>query len=186
MTSSTTTFAPARARAYPLTLLADVARFVVRGALGFAIVLAAAVTVPVVAGYRSFPVLSGSMAPTLRVGDLIVESRIRPTDLHVGDIVTFRDPEATSRLLTHRVRTFHVRGGRVDVVTRGDANEDAERWSIPVTGQIGRVEYHIPRLGYVAARASGGYGQLALLVFPALLLAALELRRIWMPRAETG
>ena len=37
------------------------------------------------------------------------------------------------------------------MVTRGDANDAPERWTVPTGGEIGRVSYHVPKVGYVRA-----------------------------------
>jgi signal peptidase I len=149
---------------------------------GFGVVLGTFVVAPRPLGLESFAVLSGSMQPTLRVGDLVIDRRIRPPDARVGDIVTFRDPEGASRLLTHRVFRFRVRGAKAYVVTKGDANHSVERWTIPVDGTLGRVAFRIPKVGYLVMWAGGRFGRLALVAIPALLLGLFELRRIWLPK----
>ena len=154
-------------------------RFALHFACGFTAVLALALIVPSFFGYGSLTVLSGSMMPTLHVGDVVVEHRVSPLSVRVGDIVTFRVPEHQSRLYTHRVVSIEADGADVSFVTKGDANTGVERWTVPASGTIGRVELRIPYLGYVTNRAGSRIGRFALLVVPALLLALVELRRIW-------
>jgi signal peptidase len=149
--------------------------------LGFAATIVAAITLPALAGYQVLTVLSGSMEPALRTGDVIVESKVSPGELRIGDVVTFREPDS-SRLITHRVRAVSIWGGSAHVTTRGDANTGVERWSIPVDGTVGRVEYRVPKVGYVTNRVGSRFGRLALLVVPALLLCLWELKRIWAPK----
>ncbi|HYH28222.1 MAG TPA: signal peptidase I, partial [Actinomycetota bacterium] len=126
--------------------------------------------------------MSGSMEPAIRTGDLIVEERVSPLEVRVGDVVTFQDPSDPSRLVTHRVRRVEADGKAVNVTTRGDANTASESWSAPVDGRVGRVLYRIPGLGYVVHWTSTRAGRIALLVLPALLLGGLLLRQIWRPR----
>jgi signal peptidase len=132
-------------------------------------------------GYQSFKVLSGSMEPAIQTGDLVVDKPISPKDARVGDVITFREP-GTSRLITHRLVGMRLEHGWARMRTQGDANNAPERWSIADAGGIGLVSYRIPKFGYLAARLDGRTMQLLLVVLPALLLAALELRRIWRPR----
>ncbi len=154
-------------------------RIAFHATLGFAAVLGAVLIVPSFFGYGSLTVLSGSMEPTLHVGDVVVEHRVPPLSVRIGDVVTFRDPEDPIRLYTHRVVSMSASEGSVAFVTRGDANTGVERWSIPRGGTVGRVEYRLPLLGYVTNRAGSRLGKLALLVLPAMLLGIAEVRRIW-------
>jgi signal peptidase I len=155
-------------------------QFAIRFAIGFAAIIVIAVTgAHVFLGYRGFTVLSGSMTPTFRAGDVIVAEKIAPLDARIGDIVSFRSPDDPKRLLTHRVIAMRAMQGEVAFVTRGDANTGVERWTIPDDGVLGHVKYKIPKIGYFANRAASRIGRILFLVVPALLLGILELRRIW-------
>jgi signal peptidase I len=158
--------------------------FAAATAVGLGAGLALAAAAPVLFCYETLTVLSGSMAPAIRSGDLVVDARIAPLEARVGDVVTFTDPEDRSRLVTHRVRRLRVAGGLVHFLTKGDANNATERWTIAKDGRIGRVEYRLPKLGYVSSWGGSRFGRLVLIVLPALLLGALELRRIWQPKGR--
>ena len=54
-------------------------------------------------------------------------------------------------MITHRVRSTREHDGVVSVVTKGDANNTVERWTIPVDGQLGRVQYRVAHVGYALA-----------------------------------
>ena len=151
-------------------------------AFGLAGGLALAAGAPVLAGYHSFTVMSGSMRPTLGVGDVVVTKKIAARDARVGDIITFHDPDDRSRMITHRVTAIHIAGERALVTTKGDANNHAEHWGIAQTGTVGRVSYHLPLIGWGLVWTHGRYARIALVVIPALLLGVLELGRIWRPR----
>jgi signal peptidase len=139
--------------------------------------------VPLAFGYRPLTVLSGSMEPTLRTGDVTVVERITPSEARVGDIVTFRDPKA-SRLISHRVRRVAARGERFSFVTKGDANNATERWSIAADGDLSRTIFRVPQAGYLLSWTRTGSGRLLLVVLPLLCLCAWELWDIWRPRRE--
>jgi signal peptidase len=142
------------------------------------------VSVPYLFGERSLTVLSGSMEPQLHVGDVVVVDQVPPLEVRVGDIVTFRDPEDASRLITHRVREIDVNGSDVAFVTKGDANTSVEHWKINTSGTIGRVKYHVWRLGYLMFWIRSPLGRLGMVVVPALMLGGFELWRIWRPTNE--
>ena len=164
----------------PVAVARAALRFATRFAIGFAATIVIAVTgAHLFLGYDGFTVLSGSMTPTFRTGDVIVAEKIAPLDVRIGDIVSFRSPDDPKRLLTHRVIAMRATQGEVAFVTRGDANTGVERWTIPNDGVLGHVKYKIPKIGYVANRAGSRIGRILFLVVPALLLGILELRRIW-------
>jgi signal peptidase I len=131
---------------------------------------------------ESLTVTSGSMEPTIGTGDVVVARQIPPMDARVGDIVTFRDPLLHDRLITHRVREIHVLQDKVLFVTKGDANTNTEHWVVPVDGTIGRVAFHVPRLGYFMVWIHSTFGVLLLIVLPTLVLGVSELWHLWRPR----
>ncbi|HKH29601.1 MAG TPA: signal peptidase I [Gaiellaceae bacterium] len=151
-------------------------------ALGVALGGFGVVVAPTLFGGRSLTVMSGSMEPALGVGDVVINSRVRPADVRVGDIVTFSDPEGTGKLITHRVRRVRIVEGTAHVVTKGDNTNAVERWNIPAADSLGRVEYRVPLLGFLIFWLHGALASVALIVVPALLLAGFELRRIWRPQ----
>jgi signal peptidase len=147
-------------------------------AWGFVIGLVVAVTVPVAFGLHPMTVLTGSMRPTIQPGDMVVDQAISPTQVRVGDIVTFREPHGT-RTITHRVRDITISEGQAHVTTRGDANDTVEKWQVPVTGSIGRVVYQVPKIGYPVTWSHTRNGRLALVSIPALVLAMWAIVKIW-------
>jgi signal peptidase len=148
--------------------------------------VALAVGLPSLFGYKSFTVMSGSMEPAIGTGSVVVERPIAPRNAKVGDVITFKDPEGTGRLITHRVTRVRVSGATASLVTKGDANNTVERWNVPADGSIGRVAYDVPKVGYAMVLAGGRHGRLLLIALPALLLAAFEIARIWRPQRQKG
>lgn len=71
-------------------------------------------------------VVTGSMEPTLHVGDCILVQEVDPATLQAGDIITYvsEDLQTKDLLITHRITEITQDGS---FITRGDANpvEDA-------------------------------------------------------------
>jgi signal peptidase len=152
---------------------------VLNALLGFGLGILLAIALPLAFGARPLTVLSGSMEPTLATGDVVVVKRVGPGDVRVGDVVTYRAPDGD--LITHRVRAVRRRGSGFELVTRGDANNASERWTLERGGELSRTLYRVPLAGHVLVHTSSRQGKLALIVAPLLLLGAWELRRIWRP-----
>lgn len=157
-------------------------------ALGIGLGTFGVIVAPSLVGGRSLTVMSGSMDPALRVGDIVINSKVSPADVRVGDIVTFSDPEGTGKLITHRVRRVRIADGTAHMVTKGDKTNAVERWDVPASGSFGRVEFRVPLLGFLVFWLHGPLARLGLIVIPALLLAGFELWRIWRPerRGDLG
>lgn len=138
-------------------------------------------TVPSFLGYESFVVLSGSMEPTIHVGDLAVVAPVKPTDLMVGDIITYRTTQAPDVLVTHRLTAIGEDDqGRLSFNTKGDANQVEDQVAVTQNAVLGRVAYAIPLVGYLVEFTRRPEGKLLLIIIPGALLAAdylLGLRR---------
>lgn len=141
--------------------------------------LLAALALPTALDGRALTVLSGSMSPAIETGDVVAVRGVRASEVAPGEVITFTDPEDDSRLITHRVADVRLGGGKARFVTKGDANRTVERWTIPADGELGRAMYRIPKVGHLAGWTRNPQLRFLLLALPVLLLAGLELRRIW-------
>ena len=143
--------------------------------------IALALALPFAFDARPLAVLSGSMEPTLDTGDVTVVKRIAPLAARPGDIVTFRDPHRSGRLVTHRVRAMALRGSQVVFTTRGDANNVSEHWQVSTGDRISRVVYRIPDLGHLLMLFRSSRVPAILFGLALCLLLVLELVGIWRP-----
>ena len=144
------------------------ALFVV-GVLGLA---AAAQTAPL-AGYGLYAVRSASMSPAIRVGDLVVEQRVEPTVIAVGDVITLET--GTGATVTHRVATVTPNDAGPVFTTKGDANASPDPVATLSSQVRGRVSLDLPLLGLLLAMVTMPSGVLALLSIGGTLLVAIWL-----------
>lgn len=99
-------------------------------------------------GFQPSIIASGSMRPTLDVGDIAITVQTRPEKIKVGDIIQYwrqGDPAPT----IHRVIEVNYAGGVAYIVAKGDAN-DAPDDPITVTQTVGKVILVIPKIGWVS------------------------------------
>jgi signal peptidase I len=126
---------------------------------------------------------SGSMAPELRPGDLLLVSGVPASQVRRGDVITFRDPHGLARTVTHRVLGVRrAAGGRLRVETRGDANRDGEQWLIPASGRVARLRASVHGAGRLARPVGDPRLRGALIAASSAFTAVLSLWRIWRPR----
>jgi signal peptidase len=146
------------------------------------VVLLVATIGPRVLPYRTFSVLSGSMAPTIPVGSMIFDREVDASELAPGDVVTFHPPGHGDKLVSHRVVRIEEKENGRFLVTRGDANGVTDDWRIPAQGRGLRYEFHVPYLGYVVGGLLTPAGRLIALTLAALWLGGIALWTIWRPR----
>ena len=79
---------------------------------------------PELFGFRLFVVSSGSMEPTLHVGDVILSGKFAPGDaLEAGDILTYRGSgQMEGKYVTHRLTSAEGEPGSRTLTLQGDAN----------------------------------------------------------------
>ncbi|MCB1002833.1 MAG: signal peptidase I [Acidimicrobiales bacterium] len=127
------------------------------GTVGWMVLWGAATTL--LYGQRPVVVSSGSMAPALDVGDLVVVEPYHGQTVYEGSVVVF-DDEAGGRSIIHRVVDVHEDG---TFTTGGDANRSHD--SDPLTRD--RIEasgrFLLPRLGLPVVWAREGRWLLVLL-----------------------
>lgn len=114
-----------------------------------AAVVLAVLVVPRVMGAVPLTVLTGSMVPTHRPGDIVIVQPTPAEELATGDVVTFQPVSGDPRLTTHRIVQIEKENGAVvKVTTRGDANNVDDTPILPEQIQ-GRVIYAVPKVGYL-------------------------------------
>lgn len=97
---------------------------------------------PRVAGYQTSTMLTGSMAPLINPGDVVVTAPTPVSGIRVGDIITYHIPVEDHRVETHRVTEVLVnKDGATAVRTKGDANNGVDPWT--ATLQANTVDRHI-------------------------------------------
>jgi signal peptidase len=147
----------------------------------FVLVLGAFVVAAVpqlVGANHSFVVQSSSMSPAIDAGSVVFVSETPPTEIAIGDVITFRDsgPDGETRRVTHRVVGVDDRGGQLQFSTKGDANEDPDPGEVSPSQLVGVVQFDLPLLGYLLSIIRSPIGIVGLVVIPAIALAILELR----------
>jgi signal peptidase len=130
--------------------------------------------------YRTATVLTASMRPTMPEGSMVLTTPVRPADLRVGDVITYRIPVEDRRLVTHRVVEI-VRPGPTPVVrTQGDANNGVDPWTAQLKGgTVWKARGAVPHVGYVAEWLRQPQASRLLVLFVPFFLAALWLKDIW-------
>lgn len=132
--------------------------------------------------YQVLTVLSGSMAPTISAGSLVVVRPVDPAQLRIGDVITYRIPVQDRRVVTHRVVEMLDPGTTPTVRTRGDALEEPDAWTTRfASGPVWRVETDLPYAGHGLRTMQEPIVRHLTVIGAPVLLALTLLARIWRP-----
>jgi signal peptidase I len=143
-------------------------RALVLGYCGALLTLLIAANAGRLIGWDPTVVLSGSMQPALRTGDVVLVAPVSDArQVAVGDIVTVTAPNQPGGTYLHRVVDITTSGG---LVTRGDANDLPDFPIVDLASVQGKVRLVLPLLGWPhAAVRHGNPGPLLLVAWPVLL-----------------
>src|SRR3954466_16211408 len=180
----TTTLAPAGRAGLARTLLAGTPRWFARGLVVVAALAFAVLAVgPHVLGYRTMTMLTGSMAPQIDPGDVVISTPLDVHDVTEGMVISYHIPIDDHRVVTHRVISVqHGADGTVTVQTKGDANTAVDPWQATLQGQTAyQVRAVIPELGHVIEALRTPVVSKALIYGAPALLAGWLILAIWRP-----
>jgi signal peptidase len=93
-------------------------------------------------------VISGSMRPTLDVGDIVIIAKVPASSVEIGDIIQFREAEGVTTV--HRVVDIEESGGETVFITQGDANGEPDANSVLPDNVVGKAVFDIPKIGWAA------------------------------------
>lgn len=143
--------------------------------------------------FNFFAVTSGSMEPTIPTGALLMVGKYDLSKLQAGDIITYQkrnEDSGQAAVVTHRIaevlveeeeQKFETSEGTKskNVImytfkTKGDANTEADNYTVGGSEIIGLYTWHTPWLGYMSAFAQTPRGFISLVIIPAAVLILWE------------
>ena len=128
--------------------LKNMQRWFINIALVAALLLAAAVWLPEAFHMKAYVVKSSSMEPTIKAGSVIYVKPYGDNEsVSAGDIISFHTGNV---IVTHRIMSVDFENGTV--ITKGDGNEVCDSAPLPLSAIEGKVQFHIPGIGYLLLR----------------------------------
>lgn len=131
-------------------------------------------------GYQTSTMLTGSMAPLINPGDVVVSVPTPVSSLKTGDIITYKIPVEDQRVETHRIVELKRNSNGTTVRTKGDANNGADPWQATIQGDT--VDVHaatVPYLGTVIRSLREPAALIVLTYVAPGILVLMLLARIW-------
>lgn len=135
--------------------------------------------VPNIGGTLPLIVLTDSMYPEIKSGDLIICHTEKPENIQVGDIISFFDPAGNgSSVVTHRVVEVTEKDGKLAWRTKGDNNNTEDRLLVTADKLVAEYEgIRLAGVGNVALFMQTTPGLIICVVCPVLLLVGYDVVR---------
>ncbi len=111
------------------------------------ILLCLPVVVPKLLGYSVYEVATGSMEPEYPVGSILYVKNALPTEVEIGDVITYTMGTDTDKLMTHRV--IDICSEEAYFITKGDTNEVVDMDPVSFDRLIGKPVYCLKDMAFV-------------------------------------
>jgi signal peptidase len=132
---------------------------------------------PIPGNYKIMIVQSGSMMPVIKTGSVVI---VKPEgEYKTGDIITFGPYSKDKAPTTHRIYDTKIVNGAAAYITKGDANNAPDKREVKEKDIIGKVLFSIPFLGYAVDFAKKPLGFALIIIVPALVIIADEIKKIY-------
>lgn len=145
--------------------------------------------VPDFAGVVPLIVLTDSMYPDIKSGDLIFTKTVDSDDIEVGDTISFTDPAGNgTSIVTHKVIEIYEEEGVTYFRTKGINNNTEDKIAVPEDKLIGEYTgFRIAKAGKVALFMQTLPGLIICVVVPILLFVGYDVirRRMYDKKNES-
>ncbi len=150
--------------------------------------------VPGIGGVIPLIVLTESMNPVIKGGDLVICRSIAPEDVKAEDIIAFFDPADLNTsdgrsVVTHRVKEIirDEKTGELFFRTKGDNNNIEDRVLVPAENLVGKYKSRIPVVGHIAMFMKSTPGLIVCVVVPVVFLIGYDIirRRVYDKKNRT-
>lgn len=134
-----------------------------------------------IAGYSIMSVISPSMDPEYKIGDIVIIKETDASELKKGDVITFSslDPVLQGGPVTHRINNIIEENGVVKFETKGDANKVVDSDLVTEDRIYGKVQFKIPAVGKaVNLLQTNKIAFFLIVILPMLLIMASEVKDI--------
>ena len=124
-------------------------------------------------GIYMFNIVSGSMEPTLEINDVVVVQKCEPSQLQIGDIITFQQD---GRTISHRILDITEEKGTIKFETKGDNNEFKDPELVEVGQVYGKVLFKIDNIGKAVSYIQNARGFINIAIFAIIVYILGSLR----------
>lgn len=142
------------------------------------VLLTASSALPTKKLFSSYVVATGSMEPTIPVGAVVLTRFADPASLQENDVITYEQPNDPNTIIVHRI-IRKTSDGSLGFTTKGDNNDTEDTWLVTPNNVLGKMFFVIPYLGHPISFLKTPAGFAIGIGIPALLLALLQVVKIF-------
>ena len=123
-------------------------------------------------GYKNFVIVSGSMEPTINIGDAIFIKEVPKEEIKENDIISF---DEDGLIVTHRVISIIEENGLTKYKTKGDNNNAPDKEMTTYDKIEGKFQFKINKFGIVTEVLKNRFTLIALILI--IILMSLNKKR---------
>ena len=139
--------------------------------------------IPRLFGYQVYGILTDSMYPAYKPGDLIYVAEVSASEVRPGEVITYAMGTSTDLVNSHRVVRIDKESSAF--ITKGDAGGSEDMEPVAFARLKGKVVFRIPLLGKCHTLFESTAGKIKLLIFfPAACICWITADR--MKKKEEG
>ena len=136
--------------------------------------------------FRMFTVVSGSMDPKYKIGDVLIAKEIDPSKIEVGDAISYLGKQGTlaGKVVTHEVINIEQdEDGKYIFHTQGIANDAPD--PIVYENQVyGKIIYKCIILSFIYKIVATKFGMFFLIFIPLLYIIGSEILMTMLEKEE--
>lgn len=133
-----------------------------------------------------YTILTQSMYPTIKAGDIVITYSNDDDRYNVGDVITFISDKNGGITVTHRVVEVFSVNGSYSYKTKGDNNNASDGETIAGSNVLGKVIVKVPKAGYIQQFLVSKTGWLVAVILPCLGVVIYDILKLVMGTVKRG
>ena len=126
-----------------------------------------------------YTILTQSMYPTIKAGDVVITYQNDGNKYNSGDVVTFISEKNGGITITHRITDVMAVNGSYSYKTKGDNNNSADSEIIASDKALGKVVVKIPKAGYIQQFLVSKAGFIVAVLLPCLAIVIYDILKLF-------
>ena len=131
---------------------------------------------PALFGYQMYVVVTPSMEPEIRVGDVLISKKYTGGELREGDVITYlgREGDLAGKMITHEIIAIQGEGDHERIIAKGIANSAPDP-AITREDIASVMVYKTVLIGFIYSIISSTWGFWLLVVAPLVVMIVAEI-----------